>query len=257
MDIDAYLRRVGVAQTPATTLDGLAELSFAHLCTVPFENLDIAAGRPLSLAPEALFDKIVSRRRGGFCYELNGLFAQLLRGLGFEVTLLAGQTVDPADGTPGPERAHLVLRVDLDQPWLVDVGWGEAYRRPFAFRAGNEHTDPEIASYRLEERDGRWQVVERQADEANLKPADAWRVAYRFDLEPHELPDFDATCRWQQTESPFFTHHRFCTLATPEGRRTLMDDRLILRTGGSRTERHVDEDEVPVLLQELFGVVGL
>jgi N-hydroxyarylamine O-acetyltransferase len=254
VDIAAYLLRIGVVHAPATTLDELAELSFAHLCNVPFENLDIAAGRQLSLEPDALFDKIVARGRGGFCYELNGLFAQLLLGLGFEVTLLAGQTVDPTDGTPGPERAHLVLRVDLEQPWLVDVGWGEAYRGPLALRDGAEHVDPGIAAYRLERHGDRWQVDERHADEANLKPADSWRVAYRFDLEPRELPDFAATCRWQETESPFFTRHRFCSLATPDGRRTLMDDRLILRNGASRTERRVAETEVPVLLEELFGV---
>jgi N-hydroxyarylamine O-acetyltransferase len=264
VDVDAYLERIGLARPPAPTLDGLAELGFAHLCAVPFENLDIAAGRPLSLEPDALYDKIVVRRRGGFCYELNGLFAQLLRELGFEVTLLAGQTVDPSDGTPGPERAHLVLRVDLDRPWLVDVGWGEAYRRPLALRDGAEHVDPSIGTYRLAERGGWWEVVELLEPDGTARdvhvridPAAEWRVAYRFDLSPNELADFDATCRWQQTESPFFTGHRFCTVATPTGRRTLMDDRLIVREGASRTERPVAADEVPGLLEELFGVVGL
>jgi N-hydroxyarylamine O-acetyltransferase len=261
VDVGHYLRRIGLAQAPAPRLDGLAELGLAHLYAVPFENLDIAAGRPLSLDPETLFDKLVVRRRGGFCYELNGLFAALLRELGFEVTLLAGQTVDPVDGSPGPERAHLVLRVDLDRPWLVDVGWGEAYRRPLALRDGAEHVDPAIGSYRLAERDGRWELVELLEPEGTARDVhvriaqDAeWRVAYRFDLHPHELADFDATCRWQQSESPFFTRHRFCTVATPTGRRTLMDDRLILREGSSRTERPVAEDEVPVLLEQLFGV---
>jgi N-hydroxyarylamine O-acetyltransferase len=261
VDVGVYLERIGLARPPAATLDGLAELGLAHLYTVPFENLDIAAGRPLSLDPDALYDKIVVRRRGGFCYELNGLFAQLLRELGFEVTLLAGQTVDPTDGTPGPERAHLVLRVDLDRPWLVDVGWGEVYRRPIALRDGAEHVDPEIGSYRLAEREGRWELVELLEPDGTARdvhvridPAAAWRVAYRFDLRPHELADFNATCRWQQTESPFFTRHRFCSVATPTGRHTLMDDRLILREGANRSERPVAEGEVPTLLEELFGV---
>ena len=264
MDVGAYLHRIGLARPPEPTLDGLAELALAHLYAVPFENLDIAAGRPLALEPDALYDKIVVRRRGGFCYELNGLFARLLRELGFEITLLAGQTVDPTDGTPGPERAHLVLRVDLDQPWLVDVGWGEAYRRPLALRDGATHVDPLIGSYRLGERDGRWELVELLEPEGTARdvhvridPAAEWRVAYRFDLERHELADFDATCRWQQTESPFFTRHRFCTVATPTGRRTLMDERLILREGAERTERRVAKDEVPVLLEQLFGVLEL
>jgi N-hydroxyarylamine O-acetyltransferase len=172
------------------------------------------------------------------------------------VTLLAGQTVDPVTGEPGQRRAHLVLLVELGGPWLVDVGWGEAYRRPFALRPGNEHTDPWIAPYRLEEENRCWQVVERHDAglETNLKQTAGWRIAYRFDLAPHELPDFAETCRWQETESPFFTGHRFCTIATEDGRRTLMDDRLIVRAGGTRTERRVADAEVPGLLEELFGV---
>jgi len=256
VDAGAYLDRIGAAAPRAATLDGLTELALAHLYTVPFENLDIAARRPLSLDPEAIYDKLVVRRRGGFCYELNGLFSWLLREVGYDVTLLAGQTVDPETGEPGRERAHVFLLVELDGPWLVDVGWGEAYRRPFALCAGHKHTDLDIAAYRLEEDAGRWQIVERHDDslETNLKQAAGWRVAYRFDLTPYALPDFVETCRWQETESPFFTGHRFCTLATPDGRRTLMDDRLIVRNGRERAERPVDEQEVPALLERLFGV---
>jgi N-hydroxyarylamine O-acetyltransferase len=256
VDIGTYLQRIGLSQPPERSLEGLAELGRAHLFSVPFENLDIAAGRPLSVELEAIYDKLVVRRRGGFCYELNGLYSWLLRELGFDVTLLAGRLVDPVTHAPGPERAHLALLVELDGPWLVDVGWGEAYRRPFALRAGNEHTDPAIASYRLEEEGGRWQVVERHDDslETNLKPTPGWRIAYRFDLEPYALADFAAMCRWQETESPFFTGHRFCTIATPDGRRTLMDDRLIVRSAGQRTERRVADDEWPALLDELFGI---
>ena len=256
MDAGAYLDRIGAAPPLSPTLDGLAELAIAHLCSVPFENLDIAAGRPLSLAPEAIFDKLVTRRRGGFCYELNGLFAWLLRELGYAVTLLAGQTVDPTTGVPGHPRAHLVLLVELDGRWLVDVGWGEVYRGPFALRPGNEHVDSGIARYRLEQTDGRWQVAELHDDslETNLKPVAGWRTAYRFDLTRYELQDFAEACRWQETESPFFTGHRFCTLATPTGRRTLMDGRLIVREHGTRTEHAVGGEEVPALLDQLFGV---
>jgi N-hydroxyarylamine O-acetyltransferase len=248
VDIDAYLERIGAPPPAAVTLDALAELVLAHLYSVPFENLDIAAGRRLSVDVEAIHDKIVTRRRGGFCYELNGLFAGLLRELGYAVTLVAAEVPEPRDGGPRHDRAHLVLLVDLDGPWLVDVGWGEAYRLPFALRAGNEHSDPHLGTYRLEERDGRWQVREWQDD---APP----RVAYRFDLTPYELGDFGEACRWQETESPFFPHHRLCTLATPDGRRTLMDERLIVRAAGARRERLVTEDEVPMLLEELFGVV--
>jgi N-hydroxyarylamine O-acetyltransferase len=248
VDAGAYLDRIGALEPAEPTLDALAELALAQLYNVPFENLDIAGGRRLSVDLEALYDKIVTRRRGGFCYELNGLFAWLLRELGYRVTLLAAQVPEPRDGGPRHDRAHLVLLVELDGRWLVDVGWGEAYRRPLALRAGNEHADPHLGTYRLEQQGGRWQVREWQAD---APP----RVAYRFDLTPHELGDFGEACRWQETESPFFTRHRFCSIATPGGRTTLIDDRLIVSAAGRRTEREVAPDELPGLLAEHFGVV--
>ena len=244
----AYLDRIGASEPAAPTLDALAELVLAHLYSVPFENIDIADGRRLSVELEAIYAKVVTRRRGGFCYELNGLFSWLLRELGYEVTLLAAQVPEPRDGGPRHDRAHLVLLVDLDGPWLVDVGWGEAYRRPFALRAGNEHADAHLGTYRLEEADGRWQVRERPDDGRS-------RVAYRFDLTPHDLADFDEACLWQERESPFFTRHRFCSIATPGGRTTLMDDRLIVSTGGQRTVRRVDADEIAGVLADQFGVV--
>ena len=155
MDVAAYLDRIRAPKPGRPTLDMLSGLALAHLYSVPFENLDIADGRRLSVDPEAIYAKLVTRRRGGFCYELNGLFSALLRELGYDVTLLAAQVPEPRDGGPRHDRAHLVLLIELDGPWLVDVGWGEAYRRPFALRAGNEHTDAQLGTYRLEETDGR------------------------------------------------------------------------------------------------------
>src|SRR6266540_1131840 len=105
MDIQAYLCRIHYRGGLAPTAAILRELHRAHLLTVPFENLDIHLGRPILLDQEALFDKIVTRRRGGFCYELNGLFALLLRELGFDVTLLSAG-VAHADGGFGPEFDH-------------------------------------------------------------------------------------------------------------------------------------------------------
>src|SRR5215212_1339106 len=110
MDLQAYLQRINYRGGRAPTAATLRDLHRAHLLAVPFENLDIHLGRPILLGQDALFDKIVRRRRGGFCYELNGLFAGLLRELGFEVTLLAAG-VARADGGFGPEFDHLTLLV--------------------------------------------------------------------------------------------------------------------------------------------------
>src|SRR6187397_3354830 len=108
MDFQSYLQRINYRGEQTPTAATLRELHRAHLLTVPFENLDIHLGRPIVLEQGALFDKIVRRRRGGFCYELNGLFAALLYKLGFDVTMLSAG-VARADGSYGPEFDHLTL----------------------------------------------------------------------------------------------------------------------------------------------------
>ncbi len=247
MEIGPYLGRIGAVRPAAPSAEALAALQVAHVLRVPFEILDIVIGRPISLELPALYDKIVTRRRGGFCYELNGLFGWLLDALGYRVTMLSARTVDE-DGTLGPEFDHLVLRVDLDELWLVDVGFGDTFREPLRLVEGLEQVDSVGRAYRLDRDGDDWTLFERPTPEA------PWVPQYRFTLVPHELADFVAMCHWQETEAPYFTSHRICTLGTPDGRVTLYDDRLIVHAGGERNERVVDEREVPELLRELFGV---
>ncbi len=113
---------------------------------MPFENLDIVARTPISLDLEAIHEKVVTRRRGGFCYELNGLFAWLLEQLGYDVTRLSARTVEGIDGELGPEFDHLVLQVDLAEPWLADVGFGDTFRTPLPLAAERDHVDPARAN---------------------------------------------------------------------------------------------------------------
>ena len=218
MDIDAYLRRINYRGKHVPPAAMLQELHCAHLLTVPFENLDIHLGRPIVLEQAALFDKIVTRRRGGFCYELNGLFALLLRELGFEVTLLAAG-VARADGSFGPEFDHLTLLVRvpveaaarnpasriLHPPspiWLADVGFGDSFRAPLRFVAGVEQAQGERA-YRLD-RDGEHYTLMQRA-------AADWAPQYRFTLQPHVWADYADTCRYHQTSpESSFTRKRVC-----------------------------------------------
>src|SRR5215213_4881753 len=166
MDVQAYLRRINYRGELAPTAATLRELHRAHLLAVPFENLDIHLGRPIILDQEALFDKIVTRRRGGFCYELNGVFALLLRELGFDVTLLAAG-VARANGSFGPEFDHLTLLVKSpstdpttrnlqstiynlqSEMWLADVGFGDSFRAPLCFVEGVEQ-EQDGRAYRLD-----------------------------------------------------------------------------------------------------------
>ena len=137
-----YLDRLGLDAVPDVNHAGLALLHHRHLLSVPFENLDIIAGRPLSLDRADLLDKIVRRGRGGFCYELNGLFAELLAALGFRVERLSARVFNRDTGLAGPPRDHLCLRVWLDErPWLADVGFGRGFREPRPLDTPGWHPD--------------------------------------------------------------------------------------------------------------------
>lgn len=139
MDVSAYLDRINYHGPLSPTPEVLRDLHRAHMFTVPFENLDIHIPREIVCDEKHFIHKVVNERRGGFCYELNGAFAALLRALGFHVTLLSAR-VPCADGSDGPEFDHLTLRVDLDEPWLADVGFGDSFLEPLRLQPGRKQT---------------------------------------------------------------------------------------------------------------------
>jgi N-hydroxyarylamine O-acetyltransferase len=234
-------------QRPAAVDEAsLRALHRAHLLAVPFENLDIHLGRRIRLEPEALFHKLVRERRGGFCYELNGLFGWLLDSLGYAVTRLSARVYSSA-GALGPEFDHLALRVDLDRPFLCDVGFGEGFLEPLPLRPG-EHAEGDRA-YRLSREDGDWRYERRAGGER-------WERQYRFTLAPRRMEEFLPMCEFHQTspESPF-TRRRLCTLATAGGRLTLSEGRLIETRGVERKTTPVEGPEAEAaVLRERFGI---
>jgi len=248
MNVRAYLRRIGIDPPVRADARDLARLHRQHLRSVPFENLSIHLGETIDLHEAALHDKIVRRRRGGFCYELNGLFAALLRRLGYRVTLLSAGVAKDAGGF-GPECDHLLLLVELDRRWLVDVGFGENFRTPLELDANAPQVQGSKA-YRIL-RKGRYRVLQQRSG------AGRWKDSYRFTLAPRELCEFAAMCRYHQTSpDSHFTRNRVCSLATASGRRTLSGLTLI-ETGrnGIRRQRNLaDEREYRRLLHDLFGV---
>ncbi|HLZ56047.1 MAG TPA: arylamine N-acetyltransferase [Ktedonosporobacter sp.] len=251
MDIYDYLERIGYRGSLEPTLQTLQGLHEAHLQTVPFENLSIYYKQPIVLGEEALYDKIVRRRRGGFCFELNGLFAVLLCELGFEVTQVAASMAHD-DGQFGPEVDHLTLLVHLAEDWLADVGNGDSFRLPLRVEEGVEYRegDPPQQSYRME-RDGEHWIVQRCGSDG------IWKPEYRFGVQPHKLADFRERCHYYETSpDSHFTHGRMCSLATPEGRITVRDLRLITTVHGQKEERILgSEEECREVLRERFGVV--
>lgn len=247
----AYLSRVGRPAPVAASLATLTSLHVAHLLTVPFENLDIGLGREIVLDVDRLYDKIVTRRRGGFCYELNGLFGSLLAGVGFDLDMLSARVAND-DGTLGPEFDHLALLVRAGgKRWLADVGFGDSFRRPLDLDdpLPQQGGDPLARAWSVRAEGEGFAVVQHEADGAA-------RVAYTFTLTPRALTDYAPMCVWQQTSpDSHFTRRTICSRATPEGRVTLANDRLIVTTAEGRTERFVAEDERAAELLREFGVV--
>jgi N-hydroxyarylamine O-acetyltransferase len=250
MDIAAYLQRLNYDGPLAPESATLRALHLAHLRAVPFENLDIQR-RPIMLDSAALFDKIVRRRRGGFCYELNGLFALLLEKLGFTVTLLSASDARP-DGSYGPEFDHLALRVcAADTPgaaWLADVGWGDSFVEPLRL-ATTIAQEQGLRAYRLDPEAGYYVLWQRNYD-------GRWERQYRFSLTPRTFLDFAPMCHYHQTApESLFTQNKICSRATGDGRISLENDRLIVTRHGVRQEEPVpDEATYHRLLQEKFGI---
>jgi N-hydroxyarylamine O-acetyltransferase len=247
LNLSSYLPRIGFSGPTPPNAETLRQLHVAHMRTVPFENLDIWRGTPIVCDEERFLRKIVDLHRGGFCYELNGAFAALLRALGFSVTLLSAR-VSRDDGSASPEFDHLTLRVDLEEPWLADVGFGDSFLEPLRLKPEVEQEQP----------GGRFRIV--QVGEVLIvqrtRPGDFWKSQYQFTLTPFQLRDFAARCHYQQTSpESHFTRQRICTLPTQNGRITLSDLKFIRTVGQAREEHELNsEDEWRSVLKESFGV---
>lgn len=246
MDFDTvtrYLDRIGARLPAAPSGSALRELHRRHLETVPFENLSIHLGEPIVLTEDALVDKVVRRARGGFCYELNGAFAALLTALGFDVHLLAANMIRE-DGTLTPAFDHLVLLVELDERYLVDVGSGKGAVYPLRLDWPEPQEDPAGSFLVLDTPGGDIEVL-----------MDGVRQ-YRAEPRPRGLSDFTRGCWWHATspESHFREAPR-CSRRTETGRVTIAGNRLLETVDGERTETTLDTDaDVLAAYEKHFGI---
>jgi N-hydroxyarylamine O-acetyltransferase len=238
--VDAYLARIG-ASRDAT----LAELQERHLLTVPFENLSIHLGEPIVLDPAAIVAKVVDRRRGGFCYELNSAFAALLDALGHRTELLAAKVHGP-DGTMGPPFDHMAVLVHdrtTGEGFLADVGFGKFATHPLPWSVRADHTDPSGVFRLVDTLDGDVDVL-----------MDG-RPQYRLETRPRALAEFGPTCWWQQTSAEsHFLASLICSRLTPTGRVTLSGNLLIRTADGTRTEQTLaGDDAILAAYRDEFG----
>ena len=257
MNPEDYLDRIGLdpASVRANDRETLARLQRAHVTTVPFETLSVTGdpfgdrdGEGVSLSIPEIYEKVIERRRGGWCFELNGLFGWLLSELRFDVDRLAARVV--SDGEARPPANHHTLLVSLDRPYIVDVGIGTpTMRRPLALD-GAVHADGV-----------EWRVVGSDRPDADFltqyrEPGEeAWSDRYVFRTIPREMDFFEATCEYLATapESPF-TGDPVVTIATGQGHERLDPETLTEVADDETNERPIAKEEWHEVLEREFGV---
>lgn len=250
MNVQKYLHRIGVGKTQkAPGITNLTYLMQQHLQAVPFENIDIHLKRPIELNTESLYRKIVTQNRGGFCYELNGLFIQLLQELGYTVHMISARVYNQGKEQYGPEFDHLALIVELsDDRYLVDVGFGDTFRTPLQIPQ-DEITDISGRHRIIQDNDAARFFVLQQFENNN------WVPEYRFELKYRKLSEFEPMCLYHQTSPDSnFTQRMVCTLATKTGRITLSDNSLTTTVKGQKEKRSVSESEKPEILKKYFSI---
>jgi N-hydroxyarylamine O-acetyltransferase len=248
LNIDSYLERIKYAGGTDISEDTLRKLHIAHTLNIPFENLDVYYGKPVLLDEISLFKKIVKNRRGGYCFEMNGLFSLVLKKLGFKVTnLLARGTMD---GIIFTAKTHQVLLVEnRDGRWLADVGFGnDGIIAPLMLR---ENLDQQqfAHTYRLINNPTFGYVLQK-------KVIDKYISLYAFTLKECYAEDFLMSNHFTSTfPESFFLKMRMCTKPSKEGRVTLTVTHFKTITNENITEKAIDnEGEFNIFLKKYFNL---
>lgn len=257
--LDSYLARIGLDARPGADAEGLRQLQRAHRRTVPFENLDIPLGRAISLEPGAQFAKLVTARRGGYCFEHNPLFLRALHALGFDARLLLARVWLMAEDVP--PRTHCLILVMLDgAPWIADAGFGGSYSPPMPLREGDVVTAPDGTRHRLTIDPVQGWMLERAGDPAatdgRAHDHDGWQPQYSFTLDRVEPVDLELSNHWTSTRPHTrFTTHRIASIALEDGFASLFDGMLTVTRGGVAERRTLSDGEsYREALRNLFGI---
>jgi N-hydroxyarylamine O-acetyltransferase len=241
-----YFARIGYAGEARADLAGISELMRRQLFSVPFENLDVQAGKIVSLAPEDIVAKIVGQRRGGYCYEVNGLFAMALEKLGVPYRFVAARPMFYPVRRP---RTHMALVAEIDgEQWLIDLGFGSYGIRAPLRLTGDGEVRQDHDTYLLSRPNDREYLLQARVD-------GAWANQYGFDLSYQEWIDFVPANYLNSTHpDAIFVQKLLVVLHNPEGRAILLGDRLKTVTRGATVTREIPAEDVPTVLREVFGL---
>ncbi len=231
LDLDAYFERIAYRGARTPTRETLRALHALHPAAIPFENLDPLLGRPVRLDLDALQQKLVRNRRGGYCFEHNTLAAAVLEALGFRVTRLSARVRWQVPAERTTPRSHKLLRVDFaDGAYLFDVGFGgRIIAAPVRLIAEIEQTTP-ADTVRLLHAEGTWTLQARVAA--------GWQDIYRFTLEPNYPIDYEVSNWYTSTHADsFFTWSLLMERLTPDARYRIVDRTYTRRHAGGRVEK--------------------
>ena len=251
VDVEAYFQRIGYAGPADTTLETLADIHLHHPQIIAFENLDALLKRPIPLSAEAIGRKILFSGRGGWCFEQNLLFGNVLQSIGFRVTGLAARVLWNAPEGVVRARSHMLLRVDdLDGgPYIADVGFGGlTLTGPLRLIPDAEQTTPH-ETFRLLETEGTFIL------QALIR--DAWKSLYSFDLQPQLLPDYEVW-NWHLANHPDspFVNNLMAARVTLDRRYGLFNNKLSIHVlnGESQQTTLATAMELRGALEHLFGI---
>jgi N-hydroxyarylamine O-acetyltransferase len=234
VDLDAYFARIAYRGSRAPVLQTLQGIVLAHTQHIPFENFDPLLHRPVRLAPAALEDKLVRARRGGYCFEHNGLLQHVLRQLGFRVTPLSGRVLwgSPPD-VPSP-RTHMVLQVELDgRRWLTDVGFGAMTLTGVLDLDHGGPQDTPHGPFRL-------QLTAADARRLEAEVEGQYRALYRFTLDEQYPIDFEVANHYTSTHPDSrFLHNLMMARCEPGRRYALLNNVLHVHEPGKPSQRRV------------------
>lgn len=249
MNTKKYLNRIGAEQISSVpNLENLKYLQRQHLLNIPFENLDIHWKKPIELNGESLYQKIVENKRGGFCYELNGLFFELLQKMSYECKRISARVSD-GKGNFGQEFDHLAIITSIEgDDYLVDVGFGDFTAEPIKFVLNEEQTD-ENGTFLIRRFDENYFEIVK-------KSAESFISQYIFTLKKRDISEFEKMCLFHQTSpDSHFTHNKVCSLMLDGGRKTLTDKKFIKTKADQKKEVAINTSaEFKAILEKEFGI---
>jgi len=266
MELEQYLGRIGLSEAPALDPGGLAQLQLAHRRAIGFENLDIRLGRGIRIDSASVFDKLVVRERGGYCFEQNRLYADMLTLLGFENRPLLARVLLGIPEGVAPPRTHTLLLAQVDgKPWIADAGFGGSFVPPLPLEHGAEVGTSDGARHRLLRVDepgsllGEWRLERAgpvSATDGRSAPHGDWQPQYAFDLTQVAPDDLEMGNHWTSTRPDTrFTSLHIASIVLPGGFAALSERQLaVYRDGKSETRTIDDPRDYARLLRDLFRI---